>query len=146
MTQLTKSIIVKATPTEAYAHWADFERFPQFMTFIKEVRPTGPHTSHWVLDAPAGMTVEWNAELTRMDPNQRIAWSTKGNDGDITTSGQVTFAELPQDETEITVTIQYSPPGGAVGEALARWFANPEERLETDLNNFKRMIESQRVS
>lgn len=146
MTQLTKSIIIKATPAEAYTLWANFERFPQFMSFIKEVRSTGPRTSHWVLDAPAGMTVEWTAELTRMDPNKRIAWSSKDNDGDITTSGQVTFAELPQGETELTVTVQYSPPGGAIGEALARWFANPEKRLETDLRNFKAMVEAEPVS
>lgn len=141
MKKLTKNVIVKGTPAEIYSYWADFENFPQFMTYIKDVTTTGHKTSHWVLAGPAGMQVDWNAEMTRMDKNKRIAWNSKDKTGFITTSGQVTFNELPQNETEVTVTMQYAAPGGKAGELAAELFANPEKRLENDLRNFKNMVE-----
>ena len=91
------------------------------------------------------MTVEWNAEMTRLEEDKRIAWNSKDMDGTITTSGQVTFNNLPNNETEITVTMQYQPPGGKLGEAVAKLFSNPEERLMEDLRNFKTFVEGMRT-
>lgn len=145
MSNITKSVIVKGQPSEIYSYWADFEKFPKFMKYIEEVKLTGEDTSHWVMSAPAGMKVEWNAELTRKEENKRIAWSSKDREGTITTSGQATFTELPNNQTQVTVTVQYAPPGGKAGEVIARVFTNPEDRLETDLHNFKRMVERANV-
>lgn len=141
MSKVTKSVIVKGLPAEIYDYWTDFENFPKFMTYIKEVTPIGANTSHWVMAAPAGTTVDWKAELTRVDDNTRIAWSSKDHEGTLTTSGQATFTALPGDQTQVTVTMQYAPPGGKAGELIARLFAKPDERLETDLRNFKQMVE-----
>jgi uncharacterized membrane protein len=144
--QVTRSIIVKADVATAYDAWASFENFPRFMKNIKSVRTTGPNMSHWEMEGPVGTKIEWDAETTRMEPNKRIAWSSKDHeDSDITTSGQVTFNDLPHGETEITVMLQYVPrKGGAVGGAVANLFANPEKQLEEDLYNFKEYIEGQR--
>lgn len=146
MAKVNKSVIVKGQPADIYPYWADFQNFPAFMTYIKAITPTGENTSHWVLAGPAGMQVNWNAEMTRREENKRIAWNSKDNSGFITTSGQVTFNALPQEQTEVNVTIQYVPPGGKAGEVIAQIFANPDKRLETDLRNFKNMVESERVA
>jgi uncharacterized membrane protein len=146
MTTVTKNIIVKGEPSDVFPYWADFENFPKFMTYIKSVTPTSDKTSHWVLSAPAGVQVDWNAEITRKEENKRIAWSSKDKRGLITTSGQVTFNTLPHEQTEVTVTVQYTPPGGKVGEVFAQIFANPAKRLETDLRNFKNMVERELVA
>ena len=139
--QVTKSIIVKAPLPAVYTLWANFENFPRFMKYIKSVTVTGPQTSHWVMQGPMGVNIDWNAELTRQEDNKRIGWSSKDNKGVITTSGQVTFNSLPQGETEITVTVQYAVPAGKAGEAIASLFSNPEERLLEDLRNFKSVVE-----
>lgn len=146
MTTVTKSVIVKGKPSEIYSYWTDFENFPEFMTYIKSVTPTGANTSYWVLDGPAGVQVDWHAEMTRMEENTRIAWNSKDKRGLLTTSGQVTFNDLPNDQTEITATVQYAPPGGKLGEVAAQLFANPDKRLDTDLRNFKRMVERELVA
>jgi uncharacterized membrane protein len=138
--QFTKEIIVKAPVAEAYNAWANFENFPRFMKYIKSVRKTGDRTSHWVMDGPLGKEIEWDADTTTLEPNKRIAWNSRDN-GDITTSGQVTFKELGQGETHITVTLQYVPPAGKIGQAVAKIFSDPEEQLEEDLHNFKTYIE-----
>jgi uncharacterized membrane protein len=139
--QITRNIIVKASPDEAFRAWANFENFPQFMKYIKSVTRSADGTSHWEVEGPMGTTVEWDAELTRIEANKRIGWSTKDRDGDVTTSGQVTFNPLPHNETEITVMMQYVPSGGAVGNIIANLFANPEQRVQEDLQNFKSYIE-----
>lgn len=139
--QVTKSIIVKGDISTVYDLWANFENFPNFMKYIKSVTLTGPDTSHWVMAGPAGVNVDWNAEMTRRDENKRIAWSSKDGKGLVTTSGQVTFNSLPQDEIEVTVTLQYVPPAGKAGEVLANLLSDPEQRLGEDLRNFKALVE-----
>ncbi|HNP72036.1 MAG TPA: SRPBCC family protein [Kouleothrix sp.] len=141
--QFTKQIIVNASVTEAYNAWANFENFPYFMRYIKSVRKTGDRTSHWVMDGPLGKEIEWDAQTTTMEPNDRLAWNSRDN-GDITTSGQVVFKSLANDQTHITVTLQYVPPAGKLGEVVARIFSNPEAQLEEDLANFKEYIEGHR--
>lgn len=141
--QITRSIIVKAPVSKVYQAWANFENFPIFMENIKSVRRIDSKTSHWEMEGPLGTTIEWEAETTRLDKNKRVGWSSKDHEeSDITTSGQVTFNDLPHEETEITVILQYVPQkGGAAGEALAKMFSNPEKQLEQDLQNFKNYIE-----
>jgi len=139
--QITKSIIVKADVPDVYELWANFENFPHFMRNIKSVRKTGDKTSEWTMSGPLGTKLTWNAELTRVEENKRIGWSTKDNNGLVTTSGQVTFNDLSLEETEVTVILQYALPAGKAGEAVAELLANPEKQLEEDLRNFKAFAE-----
>ena len=139
-----KSIIVKAPLADIYEVWANFENFPNFMQHIRSVTKTGERTSHWVMDGPLHSRLEWNAETTRLDENSRIAWSS--TDGDIKTSGQVTFNALNDDEVEVTVMLRYIPPAGVAGDLFAALFADPAGKLEEDLRNFKRYIEKSGAS
>jgi len=139
--QVTKDIIVNANIDDVYAIWADFEQFPRFMTYIKSITKTGARTSHWVMEGPLGKDLEWDAETTTLEPNKRIAWNSRDG-GDIKTSGQVTFNELAQDQTEITVLLQYVPPAGKIGEFVAQLFSDPAKRLDEDLRNFKAYAEA----
>ncbi len=138
---ITRSIIVKASTDQVYQLWENFENFPMFMQNIKSVKMMGDSTSHWVMEGPMGKRVEWDAQTTRLEPNKRIAWSTKDNQGDVTTSGQVTFNSLPNHETEVTVMLQYVPKAGLAGDLVAHLFSHPEKKLEEDLTNFKNYAE-----
>lgn len=142
--QVTKSITVRGDAADVYDIWSNFENFPYFMKYVNKVTKTGERTSHWEVAGPMGKTIEWNAETTRLDPDQRIAWNTKDHEGTITTSGEVVFAGLPDSQTSITVTMNYSVPGGKLGEAVANLFSNPGQRLEEDLRNFKAYAENGR--
>jgi uncharacterized membrane protein len=143
--QITKSITVKGDVTRAYEAWRNFENFPYFMDYVQKVEVLDPKISHWEIKGPLGKTVEWNAELTRDEPNKRIGWNTKDHEGTVTTSGQVTFNQLPENQTQVTVQMQYTPPGGKLGQLVADVFANPEHRVVEDLNNFKRYIEGSSI-
>lgn len=142
--RVSKTVIVKSDVGAAYDVWSNFETFPYFMKYVEKVEKIGPQKSYWEVKGPLGTTVQWTAETTRLDPNTRIGWNTKDNAGTITTSGEVVFTELPDNQTQITVTMNYTPPGGKLGEVVTQLFADPDKRLEEDLRNFKAYVENGR--
>src|SRR5581483_8314437 len=91
------------------------------------------------LKGPLGKTVEFDSELVRDEPNKMIGWNS--TEGDMGTSGVVTFGDTG-DVTEVHVVMQwYDPPGGALGEAASKWLQNPDKMLEEDLQRFKDISE-----
>jgi uncharacterized membrane protein len=138
--RVTQSLLVKGSTAELYRLWSNFENFPHFMKNIDKVEMTGERTSHWVMEGPMGMKVEWDAETTAMDENKRIAWNSKDR-SPVTTSGQVTFNEMPNNQTEVTVTMHYDPPAGMAGDMVAKFFGSMDERVLEDLRNFKAYAE-----
>lgn len=141
--QVTKSIIVKGEIDTLYNLWANFENLPNFMEHIKSVEKTGERTTHWKVAGPFGTTIEWDAETTRMDKNQRIAWNSLK--GDIKTSGQVTFAELPQSETQVTITVKYGPGEGLAEPIFEQLFGDTEKLANNSLRNFKHFAEENKT-
>lgn len=138
-TQATKSVIVKASASECFRAWADVERFPQFMRWVQSVTKTGSDMSHWVAQGPMGRRIEWDARTTRMEENRRIAWNSTR--GDVETTGQVTFNDLPDGDCEVTCVLQYdiaNPVAKAAGDLLA----DLQGRLNEDLRNFKSYCEA----
>ena len=111
------SIIVSAPVEQVFDVWSRFDRLPEFMDNLKSVQLTGDRRSHWVAKGPLGASIEWDAETTMFEPNKRIAWNSRDS-GDITTSGQVTFPALDNDQTEIHVVLKYDPPAGVVGDVV----------------------------
>ncbi len=146
MVEVKKSVTILRTPDEVYAYWRDLEHLPQFMYHLESVT-AGPGTrSHWVAKAPAGTTVEWDAEITADQPGQLLAW--RSLDGaTVPNAGVVTFVAAPAGRgTELSVQLQYDPPGGAAGAAVARLFGEePAQQLRDDLRRFKQVMETGEV-
>lgn len=140
MASVVKSIIVNAPIARVFTFWKNFENFPRFMKHIESIQVIGPDMTHWKTKGPLGMEVEWDAETTYIEENKKIAWRSTG--GQIETHGAVTFEALGPDETEVTIGLEYNPTGGALGEAVARLFSDPEDQLEEDINRFKEVVES----
>lgn len=137
--QVTENVIIKGNPEEIFELWNDLEIFPSIIKEIKEVQKISDIHSHWVVKGPLGKDIEWTAEITRFDEDRRIGWKTL--EGDIKTSGQVTFMDLPNHQTEVTVTMMLVPPAGKVGEVFARVVENPRKLLVEGLKDFKSFAE-----
>jgi uncharacterized membrane protein len=109
------------------------------MENIEEVRMTGQDTSHWKVKGPLGVSVEFDAKTTEMNPERGVGWNTV--DGQVMTSGEVTFQEVQPDRTRVELTMNYAdPPGGKVGEAVANILSDPEKSTRQDLENFARIV------
>lgn len=141
------TITINASPGEVYARWRDFERLPTFMYHLKSVEDTGGGGSHWVAKGPAGTTMEWDAELTEDIAGSRIAWrSLEG--ASVDNSGSVQFRPAPGGRaTEVYVEVGYSPPGGALGTAVAKVFGEePNQQISDDLRRFKQLVETGEIA
>jgi uncharacterized membrane protein len=144
--RVEKDIVVNAPVERVYQLWTDFENFPRFMRHLRSVRVTGPRTSHWVANGPAGTAVEWDAEITADTPNELIAWRSAAG-ADVDNSGIVQFERRPGDRgTIVRVEIEYRPPGGVAGAIIARLFnESPEQQIYDDLHRMKQVIETGEV-
>jgi uncharacterized membrane protein len=132
---------------ELYAYWREFENLPRFMNHLESVTTHDDGRSRWVAKAPAGMTVQWVAEITEDVPNERIAWRSLPN-VDVANEGSVEFRAAPGDRgTEVHVSISYRPPWGIVGSAFARLFGEePSQQIEEDLRRFKQLMEAGEIA
>jgi uncharacterized membrane protein len=141
------AITIKASPDALYGEWRDFTRFPTFMYHLESVTVGASGRSHWVAKAPAGTTVEWDAEVTDEVPGERIAWrSVEGST--VENAGTVEFRPAPGARgTEVHVSLTYSPPGGAVGALVAKVFGEePAQQLSDDLRRFKQIVETGEIA
>jgi uncharacterized membrane protein len=137
---------IRQPPDDLYRHWRDFANLPTFMDHVRSVEVIDDRRSHWVVNAPAGATVEWDAEITEDEPGTVIAWrSTSG--ADVENSGSVRFSPAPGDRgTEVRVEVEYSPPGGMIGEVIAKIFGEaPDQQIADDLRRFKQVMETGEV-
>ena len=140
------TVTVNRAPDELYRFWRDFENLPRFMSHLESVRITGERRSHWVAKAPAGTTVEWDAEITKDIPGQLIAWrSVEG--AEVENSGVVRFDRAPGGRgTEVRVELFYDPPGGLLGAGVAKLFGEePGTQIKGDLRRFKQVMETGEV-
>lgn len=141
-TSVNKSVVINSSPEELYQFWHDLENLPRFMQHVESVQTTGPGRSHWIVKAPAGSTVEWDAEITEDRPNELIAWRSL-EDADVYNSGSVRFERAPGGRgTVVKVEMEYDPPGGIIGKGIAKLFGEePEQQIYDDLRRLKQVIE-----
>jgi len=144
-TKVERSVYIDRPAGELYSFWRDFENLPRIMRHLKSVSVRGDR-SHWTAAGPAGVTVEWDAEIINEQPNEMIAWGSLTG-SEVATAGSVHFDEAPGRGTRLTVVLKYDPPAGRAGAAVAGLFgADADRMIEEDLDRFKQLAESNELS
>lgn len=138
-----ETVTIHKSPADLYNFWRHFENLPQFMDHLKSVKVTDEKHSHWTTKAPAGFSVEWDAEVINDIPDSLIAWRSKGG-ADVDNAGSVRFKLAEQGGgTEVRVTLDYLPPAGQVGVWVAKLFGEePAQQVRDDLAKFKQTMEA----
>jgi len=135
-----ESVEVQAPPQDVFLYWSNFQNFSKVMRNVEEIRMTGQNTSHWRVKGPLGKTVEFDARTTEAGLERGIAWESI--EGEVDTSGRISFEEVDPGRTCVEVTMNYAdPPGGRIGEVVANAVSNPERELREDLENFAEKVE-----
>ena len=76
-----ESVRLEKPIADVYRFWRRLENLPRFMTHLDRVTETPDGKSHWVACGPAGLAVEWDAEVINEVENQVIGWrSLPGSD------------------------------------------------------------------
>ncbi|MFC0304962.1 SRPBCC family protein [Rhizorhabdus histidinilytica] len=142
-----RTVTINRPRAEVYAYWRDFATLPTFMDNVERVDRIDEKRSHWVVKAPAGRTVEWDSVITEEREGETIAWaSTEG--ADVPNSGRIDFRDAPGGRgTQVTATIVYDPPAGAVGKLIAKIFQRePAIQARRDLRRFKQLMETGEIA
>jgi uncharacterized membrane protein len=145
--KVERTATIEKSRSELYHFWRNFENLPRFMEHLVSVKTLTPTRSHWVAKAPAGMTVEWDAELVNDVPDTLIAWKSVG-DADVPNAGSVHFADAPGDRgTIVKVVMDVEHPGGTLGKVVAKLFGeDPDREVREDLRKFKQLMETGEVT
>jgi uncharacterized membrane protein len=145
--RLSRSITINSNAEELYSRWRNLEDLPDYMSHLQHVFVTGEKTSHWVAKAPAGMKVEWDAEIIEDRPNEYLAWRTLPG-ATVENSGSITFEPATGNRgTILRVEMEYVPPAGHLGAVLARVLGkDPHKQIAVDLLRFKQRIETGEIA
>ena len=148
MSSAQQSVDVSVGVKTAYAQWARFDSFPQWMEGVASIDELGDGRLHWVAKvkdvvATAENEVrEWDARITEQVPDECISWeSVGGRPEEKPNAGRVTFEPLGASACRVTFGIDWEPEAGLeASEAYVLDAVN--QMLAADLARFKDLIEA----
>lgn len=145
--KVVKSVTVRRPADELYAFWRDLSNLTRIIKHPVEITTLSPIESHWVVSAPGKDRVEWDALVINDEPGRLIAWRSREG-AEVANAGTVRFAAAPGAEgTEVTVKLEYDPPGGRLGSLVAKFTGDDASQQVADaLHRFKALAEAGAIS
>jgi uncharacterized membrane protein len=137
VSQVIETVDVNVPIRTAYDQWTQFESFPQFMEGVESVTQVSDTRNRWKVSI-GGVEREFVTEITEQHPEERIAWTTV--DGDVTQAGVVTFHQLADSTTRVTIQLDWDPQG--LVEKAGAVAGVDDRRVKGDAQRFKEFIES----
>jgi uncharacterized membrane protein len=143
--KIDESIVVDAPAQRVYAIWRNLENLPRLLSNVERVEVLDGTRSRWTVKGPASAPISWDAELINDEPGAIIAWRTLDSTL-VNHAGSVTFEPVGP-STRVHVSLQYDPPGGRFGHAVASLVsADAGSQMARDLAQFKRAVEDGRLA
>ena len=99
-------VTIECSADDVFAFWNHPDNLPRFMRNVERVQLLDDGRSHWVVRGPAGVTLEWDAEIINEIDGELIAWRSLPG-ADVASAGSVRFRPRGHHRTEVTVTLQY---------------------------------------
>jgi len=139
---LSSTVTVNRPIEQVYEFWKDPRNYAQFMDHLDSVNPETGGRSRWKVKGPAGLSVEWEAEVGADTPNEMIRWRSTAA-SKVANTGTVTFKRAAGGRgTVVKLVVEYRPKAGALGVRLGKIFSTiPKTQLSQDLRRFKQLIE-----
>lgn len=139
----SRSVTVGEAADDLYERWRDPDTLSRIVGPVAEVSAVDEDRLRWSVDGPLGRRLEWETAVTEERPGELLRWeSVEG--ATVPTEGVVRFRPAPEDRgTEVTLSVRFDPPGGAVGDAAAeRLGFVPETFAGAALDRFKSLVET----
>ncbi len=142
--RIEECIVINRPVDVVYDYWRNFENLPTFMRNLKDVDVIDDDRSRWTASGPAGITLTWEAEIINEKVDEMIAWRTT-NGASVPHAGTVTMKATPDGRAaELTLKMEYMPPGGALGQMFATVLGqNPQKQTRDDLQRLKDILEAE---
>ncbi len=141
--EVERSLTVGRSPKELYRLWLEPTTLPKIMSHAAEVKSGADGQAHWRMQLPLGQSLEWDTHVTEERPNELIHWASLEGAA-LPNEGRVTFRPAPGDRgTVVTLKLEFSPPGGALGGVAAKQFESvPKNLVGKALRRFKSLAET----
>lgn len=141
--KVVQAVTIRKPAAELYAFWRDLPNLMQVINHPVSITAPSADESHWSVSAPAGKRVEWDAIIINDVTDRLIAWRSRDG-ADVQNAGSVRFENAPGDEgTEVTVALEYNPPGGRLGALIAKLTRDSAGSQVYDaLRRFKALMEA----
>ena len=141
-----QAVTINKPVSEVYGYFRNFANLPSFMENVVRIDLKHDKLSHWVVKAPGGTTVEWDARVIAEQPDRFIEWASEPG-ADVVNSGRVEFRDAGRRGTVVSATILYDPPGGIIGKLVAKVLQRePAIQSRRDLNRFKQLMETGEIA
>ena len=144
--KVKKAVTVNAPPEKLYQYWKDLSKVSGLFGNLLTAHALDDSRSHWMLHAPGGFNLEWDAEIIVDRKNEMIGWrSLQG--ANVDNAGYVRFERATGGRgTVVRIALQYNPPGGKMAAGLAALLGEkPETKIEEALRKFKGLMEAGEV-
>jgi uncharacterized membrane protein len=140
MPQVIETVDVNVPVSTAYNQWTQFESFPKFLSYVESITQINETLTAWKVKI-GGVEREFEANITEQHPDERVAWNSTG--GEENHAGVVTFHKLSDNETRVTVQLDWEATG--LAEKAGALLGVDNHVIKKDLQHFKEFIESEGV-
>jgi uncharacterized membrane protein len=145
-TLLEEAVTIRRPAAELYAFWRAQENLANVMENVVSIEKLSDDRSRWTVKAPGGKEVSWESIITNDIPDRELTWQS-AEGADIANSGRIRFEEAGERGTVVRATIAYEPPGGKIGQIVAKLFQRePRVQARRDLHRFKQLMEAGEIA
>lgn len=138
-----RSITIGRSAEEIYHLWREPGTLPRVMADFADVTVRDAEHAHWRVRTPVGRNLEWEVQTVEDRPGELVRW--KMLDGTtLHAEGALSLKPAPGDRgTEATLRFHFDPPGGVLGDGVARIFGGlPKMAVAKALRRFKSLAET----
>lgn len=143
---LAEAVTINRPAQELYEFWRNPRNLLPVMENIQAIDVIDDTRSRWTVKAPGERELSWESVVTKDVPGKEIYWQSAPG-ADIANSGRIEFREAGTRGTVVRATIAYDPPGGAIGQFIAKLFQRePRIQARRDLRRFKQLMETGEIA
>ena len=143
---LGEAVTIDRPAQELYEFWREQTNLARFMDNVVAIERIAEDRFRWTVKAPMGRKVSWESVITHEVPGREISWQS-AEGAEIDNSGKIEFLDAGERGTVVRNRMAYDPPGGAVGQMLAKLFQRePRIQARRDLHRFKQLMETGEIS
>lgn len=143
---LAEAVTINRPAQELYEFWRNPRNLLPVMENIQAIEVIDDTRSRWTVKAPGERELSWESVVTKDVPGKEIYWQSAPG-ADIANSGRIEFREAGPRGTVVRATIAYDPPGGAIGQFIAKLFQRePRIQARRDLRRFKQLMETGEIA
>lgn len=141
--EVAGSITIGKPAQELYRLWRDPQSLSQIMGELAEVTQVSDDRQHWVLQGPFKKRIEWDTQVMEDQPAMLLHWKSLDR-APLPNEGWLSFRPAPGDwGTEVTLRFRFDPPGGVLGNRIARPLTSVTRLLaEKALRRYKSLAET----